>query len=222
MIFNQLRNSARLWMPSLLPIIDAAVVIKFPIDPHKALPTRMTAWRLMTSGQFRLPYRITAVEDLASVVIIADKHDDQQGLDDERIFVECVPAGSNADESHYNDEKQVAEQLAAMCATLPTSTCIITIGHFSSAVQREHGYLVDGAVSHALVCTHDTLLVPPWAFDDMTDEEKSQTASSSLRNSMTCVEELMYIETLPGFSGWPDLSNQAILAVNSEGRIETQ
>ena len=103
---------------------------------------------------------------------------------------------------------------------LPTDTVLITIGSFSSMAQRTHGYLVDGSVTHAIICAGDTLLVPPGAFSQMGDQERKQTSESSLRNAMTAVEELMYLESLAGFTGWPDLPLPTTLTVGDDGRIE--
>ena len=220
MIFDKLRIASALWLPDIQPVVESAVLIRLPIDPHKTLPTRMSTWQLMSTGQFKLPYRITAVEDLASCVIIADKFEGQQGLEDDRIFIECVPAGPDVSREHYNDSREAADEMAGMCATLPTDTVLITIGSFSSMAQRTHGYLVNGSVTHAIICAGDTLLVPPGAFSQMGDQERKQTSESSLRNAMTAVEELMYLENLAGFTGWPELPLPTALTVGNDGRIE--
>ena len=222
MIFDKLRIASALWLPDIQPVVESAVLIRLPIDPHKTLPTRMSTWQLMSTGQFKLPYRITAIEDLASCVIIADKFAGQQGLEDDRIFIECVPAGPDVDESHYNDTTEATREMAGMCATMPADTVIITVGHFSSMAQRSNGYLVDGAVTHAIVCAGNVLLVAPGAFGCMGDRERKQTSESSLRNAMTSVEEIMFLESCPGFSGWPPLDLPTTLTATSDGRIDIQ
>ena len=220
MIFDKLRAAVSRFMTDIMPVVESAMHIKFPYDPHKILPTRMDTWRLMSTGLFKLPYPIVAIEDPASCVVIADLQPDQRGLDGERLFIECVPVAPGVDESHYNDAPEAAEAMAVMCATMPKTAVIIVIGRFSSHAQRNDSYLVDGTVSHSFVCSDRELMTPLGAFEDLDDQGKRQTTESSLRNAMTAIEEIMFIESRPGFTAWPTLGSPASLTMSENGRIE--
>ena len=220
MIFDKLRAAVSSFMTDVMPVVESAMHIKFPYDPHKILPTRMDTWRLMSTGLFKLPYPIVAIEDPASCMVIADIQPGQQGLDGERVFIECIPAGPDTDREHYNDSPEASDEMAVMCATMPADTVLITTGRFSSHAQRNDSYLVDGSVSHALICSPDALLLPPWVYDALDGDGKKQTTENSLRNAMTAIEEILFIESRPGFTGWPDLDAPTTLSVNGEGVID--
>jgi hypothetical protein len=92
MIFDALRRIVDNWLNDIQPLAEAATLIHLPVTPHKVLPREQDLETMSdVSINFRLPHRITAIEDNASCVLLIDQKPDLVGLHEERMFIECVP-----------------------------------------------------------------------------------------------------------------------------------
>jgi hypothetical protein len=200
MIFDSLRAIAGNWLSEIQPLVDMATLLHLPITPHEVLPRHQDLETMSDiSIHFRLPHPVTAIEDNASCILLIDPEPDLKGLDEQRVFIECVPLA--AEESAYNDT-QVDRSL---CESVKTSAgpgmYAISLGRISSPAQRAGSWLAQGellwVVTGTPVRQHTTasnfLALPELVVEAMTQ--------AAMRNAMTAIEELIAFGTRGAANG---------------------
>lgn len=104
MLFDSLLGLAeRGYLPQdVKQIVNASRLFVFPGRAHEVLPGEKVATTdeevADLNVHFRMPFDRVAVEDSASLVVIADTEDEQSGLSGTRRFVEFEALGSGRDE----------------------------------------------------------------------------------------------------------------------------
>ena len=192
MIFDALREIAGNWLTDIKPLVDAAKVFHLPLTPHEVLPRDQDLETLSSSAiNFRLPYPITAIEDNASCVLLIDPRSGLKGLDEKRLFIDCIPL--NNDEARYNDtpfERAVCEALKTAFVPGVHAVCV---GNISSPARRSGQWLAMGdllwIVTGTLTEQHTTIA----DFNALPEPGKDAMTLGSLRNAMTAIEEIIML-----------------------------
>lgn len=100
--------------PEIENLLRAAHIFLFEKRFHELFPAESEARRALFSSQrefwnenFFLPFPVAAIEDTASVVILADTVAKSRGLAPKRLFVECVPLSPERikEFAHYFSEE---------------------------------------------------------------------------------------------------------------------
>jgi len=85
MIFDQLAKVVEEHVPELIKTVEQSKLFFIDKIPHEFLPKKPE------TENFFLPFQCVAVEDKASVVVLADTNKKQNGLTGDRIFIEYIP-----------------------------------------------------------------------------------------------------------------------------------
>jgi hypothetical protein len=203
MIFDKLCAMADAWLPQIRGILEHAYIIRADIIPHQVLSKRIPLEQVSRIAQeFRMPSTITAIEDAASCVVLADLEEDNVGLVRDRMFIECVPSDPLVGHHAYSDPPEIALEAQQACATMPAEAVSVSIGRFCSPIQREGSFEVLGELASLLIGTPDALTFAP-DLRGLDPPLYVPLLSAALKNAFTAVEELVHISGLPAFTGWP-------------------
>lgn len=190
MIFDALGAIASKWLTEIRPLVDAATLLHLPVTPHEVLPRQQDLETMSkVSVGFKLPYPITAIEDHASCVVLIDPRPDLLGLDEQRLFVECVPL--QADEDRYNDTPAARALCEAGKANRPPGMYSVCLGRISCPAQRAGSWLATGDL---LWVVNGTVAGPYSTADDfhaLPEPLIAVMVQASLRNAMTAIEEVI-------------------------------
>ena len=190
MIFDALRQIASNWLAEVKPFVDAATLLHLPVTPHQVLPRQQDLETMSeVSINFRLPYPITAVEDNASCVVLIDPRPDLKGLDEQRLFIDCMPL--HADPKQFNDPAAVQELCDSLELKLATGVYGISMGMISSPAQRQGSWL---AMSQLLWVVTGSLTQQRTTiadFEALPEPVKTAIQTGSTRNAMTAIEEVI-------------------------------
>lgn len=190
MIFDALRQIANNWLAEVKPLVDAATLLHLPITPHQVLPREQDLQSMSeVSINFRLPYPITAIEDNASCVVLIDPKLDLKGLDEHRLFIDCMPLHANP--QHFNDPAAVQALCDSLELTLATGVYGISMGMISSPAQRQGSWLAMSqllwVVTGSLTQQRSTIA----DFEALSEPVKTAIQTGSTRNAMTAIEEII-------------------------------
>jgi hypothetical protein len=193
MIFDALSAIASTWLPEIQPLVNAATSLYLPVTPHEVLPRQQDLETMSSvSVGFKLPYPITAIEDQASCVVLIDPRPNLMGLDEQRLFIECVPL--HADEDQYNDTPMARALCEAGKAGAAPGVYSVSLGQISCPAQRAGAWLATGEL---LWVVNGTVAEPHATADDFRALPELVVAAmvqASLRNTMTAIEELIAIQ----------------------------
>ena len=170
--------------------MDAATLLHLPVTPHEVLP-RQQDLETMTaiSANFRLPHPITAVEDNASCVLLIDPRPDLRGLDEQRLFIDCVPL--DADEDCYNDsplERALCESLKTPAVSGVYAICA---GRISSPAQQAGAWLARGEVLWVVTGTVQQQHTTAADYRSLPEALSVVLREAAMRNAMTAIEEII-------------------------------
>ena len=220
MLYPKLVEMAHRHLGVAADLVKSAAMFYLDIAPHQSLakfsdePT--LAWM---RREFRLPYPVTGIEDRASCIILAERP--TPGLEAERVFIECLPGDMRStDAGAFSDTPDAVRQIEGALQEAPRGSVIVTLGTFCVAGLSHEGFMVGGRLQRAVCGTPDRLL---WLIDDPDPEDPALApmCAAALTNAMTAIEEIIHIQRLPGFTGWPRdvaLGNQ-FHDVEPNGRI---
>lgn len=190
MIFDALRQIASNWLAEIKPFVDTATLLHLPVTPHQVLPRQQDLETMSeVSINFRLPYPITAVEDNVSCVVLIDPSPDLKGLDEQRLFIDCMPL--HADPQHFSDPAAVQALCDSLEVTLPAGVYGISMGMISSPAQRQGSWL---AMSQMLWVVTGSLTQQRTTiadFDALPEPVKTAIQKGSTRNALTAIEEII-------------------------------
>ena len=206
MLFNLLCEVAEKYIPQIRPLLEMAVLLEFPVKPHEVLPKQIAPLERVTQAavSFSLPYPIVAIQDLASLVVLCDTQQNQTGLAEDRVFIECVPL--MADENAFNDDpaiKQSIQNMQQATDDQDKDAVAVTIGTIASPAQRTGEWLARGSVKDTWVASSRRLLTSTKGMSSVPGALMQQMTQASLRNAMTAMEEIMLVPSLPKFECWP-------------------
>jgi hypothetical protein len=188
----------QLLSPSMASVLRRASLFRFPHVSHEVLPKHYTRDELDFQNEFfHLPFRVVAIEDLTSCVLLWDDKPDQVGLRAKRWFVELASLSSKNAQS-WNDGSQEAEARSK----LPQASRdrLERAFNFSFGALEVHDVENTGvsetswrfALAGNLVAYHMLDDDGPMAEGaDLLSSYPEGVTSVSLRNAMTGIEELM-------------------------------
>ena len=92
MLFDKMCMIAEHHHQTLVPVLREARLFHLPVKAHEVIPKEFTkAEAEFLAETFFLPFPITVIEDKASCVLLLDSVDQQQGWEESRSFIECMP-----------------------------------------------------------------------------------------------------------------------------------
>ena len=141
------------------------------------------------SVDFRLPYPITAVEDNASCVVLIDPRPDLKGLDEQRLFIACMPL--HADPQHFNDPAAVQALCDSLEMKLATGVYGISMGRISSPAQRSGSWLAMSQLLWVVTGTVTQQRTTIGDFQALAEPIKAAIQTGTTRNTMTAIEEII-------------------------------
>lgn len=203
MIYNTLRqfvqNHAR---DSLFPLVEAATLFTIDMAPHVSLAKTWDAQKQAHVMQgFELPYLVTGIEDRAGCVILAERPHLMRGLWAERVFVDCLPADAMTDVGAYGDDID-QKLLYRETQDMPPGSVIVSLGTITTMGISEGGFVVGGTLHQVLMGTPGKLNLKLDGIN-ATNPLVAPLYGTALKNAMTAIEEIVHVEGLPGFTGWP-------------------
>ena len=174
--------------------MDAAKVFHLPVTPHEVLPRKQDLETISNSAiNFRLPYPITAIEDNASCVLLIDPRPGLRGLDEQRLFIDCIPL--NNDEARYNDTPFERAMCELLKATSVPGVHAVCVGNISSPAQRAGQWLAMGELLWIVTGTVTEQHATIADFNALPESGKTAMIQGSLRNAMTAIEELIALQS---------------------------
>jgi hypothetical protein len=192
MIFDSLREIASNWLGDIKPLVDTATLLHLPVTPHEVLPREQDLETMSDSSvTFRLPHPVTAIEDNASCVLLIDPRPELRGLDEQRLFIDCVPL--DADEAHYNDTPVERAWCEALKAAAVPGVYAVCFGNISSPAQRAGSWLALGEVLWVVTGTVVEQHTSVADFHALSEPGKAAMTQAALRNAMTAIEELIML-----------------------------
>lgn len=186
--------------PSLSQMLRQAHLFSFPHVSHDVLPKTFTDEELrFHRDYFVLPFRVVAVEDKTSVVLLWDADPDQVGLCRERFFIELASLSAMQAKT-WRDADQEAQARAALPPELRNTfehSCNFSFGMLKVADieqhPREDGTLRSRYTMHGqLMSFHilDENGPRPEGIQALA-QFPDDTAAMAVRNGMVAIEELM-------------------------------
>ena len=184
--------------PTMAGILRKAHLFKFPHVPHEVLPRHHSKEELDFQHEFfGLPFRVVAIEDPTSCVLLWDDKPDQSGLGVRRWFIELAPL-SMTNARSWNDAEAEAAAREALPKNIRDSLersynfsmgAIQVLGtEPSQSEEASWRYALSGDLVMYHMLTDDG---PIQQGVEMLEHCGDRVAEASFRNAMTAVEELM-------------------------------
>lgn len=190
MYFDKLCGLAERHRHDILPLIHDAKIFHLPGRWHEFGKDAISEEELACQAEnFFLPFPVIAVEDTASVVIIADTVKNQVGFDQPRIFIECLPQG--VPDSEFNDTPEVQKRNSQV--PYEQGECVLTYGKITKFAYRKSPttpFLYAGGLTWAMVATKRECTLRKHGY-----EIPGFMADGTLRNACAALEEVFYFNT---------------------------
>ena len=106
MIFDKFCKIVEKFIPGMEKIAVESNVLFLIKMPTKLLKKGKHSELLQFKDIFALPFKITAIEDPASLIILIDTEDNQIGYSGKRIFIEFTPWSSTSESFADADESK--------------------------------------------------------------------------------------------------------------------
>ena len=191
MIFDLLAGIVEKHAPEFVSLLHEAKLFGFPGRAHEILPHTITDEEVeFLREQFFLPFRVTAVEDTATCVVLVDRIPDQLGVSNLRFFIDCMPLAANNLEEFPSVKKEDRAIWEGM--DFPKGACAITFGLVAMEVNSDEpkrGWRVKGQVLRIMAATKDAVL---WDSNGQTEPVDPDSVIEVLRNPASAMEEVMY------------------------------
>lgn len=197
-------------LPQYAPVVRAAKIFDFPVRYHEIsdrLDNVDEAYLDFLYETFFLPFRVVAVEDTASCVILWDIEKDAQGFASKRGFLECMVYDN--DTHKQLDPSTAGAELNALQA-IPEAVrqrlgvrdkdkvAQIAVGTFDmhepQFVDGEAKYVIHGGLECGCLATKGVVIIAPERFR-LDDQLGDGLLKSSLRSVQVAVSELAYINS---------------------------
>jgi hypothetical protein len=179
-------------LPQYASLLSRAALFTFPGNAHEVLRHDAPApeeWRFLEETFF-LPFPVTAVEDPASCVVLADSVPDAVGFATPRLFIECCPV-SAPDSAFPEDGKPDQAELARQhWRQEAPDACGIVVGSLDRLVYRDgHRYFTGQVHGQWILCRDRILAEDQGALRNVSHDDFNNQA---LRGAATCAEEIMW------------------------------
>jgi hypothetical protein len=187
MIFDRLAMVAERHLPHLKPLLEHMHLFHFDGRAHEVLPKEHSQDTLdFLAENFFLPFPVTAIEDSASCVVLADTVPDQKGLSGERNFIEITPLDGSTISEFADSEKDKSKGRA----WLPKGFVTITLGRIHEIkTENTKGMQISVSLDAVFGADKKTLSnITPL----MSAEDKEMATKETGRNVHTAYEEVMF------------------------------
>ena len=146
-----LRFCEKSW-PQALPIVKEARVFYYPVVPHEDMDhAKEPAFWDWCSEHFILPFRVCAMEDLASCLVFYDQDPEASGLSRTRFFIDCISLSRSSDfafnaslDSGVMSERDAIRRFLSAQVRDADKACIVNVGVLHSIRAYETGREVLG------------------------------------------------------------------------------
>lgn len=181
MIFDQLAKFVEKHIPELINTIERSRLFFIDDIAHDFLPKKPI------TKNFFLPFRVVAVEDKASVVILKDIDKKATGLKADRAFLEFIP--ENAPIETFDPEKRgglnegslpIAMLYSGVLSEIESDEInkrFIGVGHLSGMLAIKEGKIIK-------------------TLDDMPSELIRWTTEQASHNALIAMQEIMMLNNL--------------------------
>lgn len=190
-------GGARVVDAIMAPLWNAGL-FRFDQAPHEFLPSEIEDAEFLRETFF-LPFPTVAVEDTASLVVLCDTEPDQSGLSSDRMYIEVEPL-NHVDPANYRDSERVEQAFSQLSKknNLPHGALSIAIGNIrvpGVSALGKHKWELEGSVKWVLAASPEGVLSQIGSPSQMFGSKSNDLTSAVLRNVMSGVEEVLYINT---------------------------
>ena len=143
----------------------------------------------------------------------------------DRLYIECCPCESVHGEEPYNDTFDEMVECRDAAGELPFGVHTLNVGTIRAAAHGASRWLACGTLDQFICGTANELIVPPGLAKTIPLELVTPMREVALRNAMTAIEEIIHIEGLGRFSGWPEVpeshaGTNPVFQISPNGTIE--
>lgn len=164
-------------------LVARSKLFVFPGRSQDVLPKTFTDEEVQFfKDNFILPFSTIAVEDLASCVILSDTIKEQKGLEEYRLFAECVPFSPKTLENFSNWTSEDNEGAIE-------GNILITMGDLKLIQEGGSKQYIHGSVFCAFVMNLEKDAINDRSSDFHTNDEY---ANHTLKNAAVALEEVMF------------------------------
>lgn len=200
MLFDKFCSVVEQHFPELRGIAEQAKLFVFEKAPHLVLKKNAGADYREFENIFALPFRVTAIEDPASLIVLIDKEEDAVGFGPCRGFIELLPW--NNDESAFAESNlpiRDMKRIMSQGMTLDEPSCfLLSIGEFSDITCLDSSVNVKGSMLKIIMGDkhklHTTIVCKELPLD-----VQQTIAMQGIRNAVTAVEELLTLSSRTNF-----------------------
>lgn len=197
--------------PVLHAVLKEARIFDFPGRAHELRTVK--DWRKhereFWMEHFFLPFRVVAIEDTATCVVLVDKVPGQKGLNCPRMAIEIMDLRRPIEEfGNSKDDPELRARHDAMCkSNLPPGTCSVMISHITSVeyateeqmVARPNGTGINffGELGMAYLATRREMVLDADKTMRMLETTGgfASTQSGVMGNAVAALEEVIYFNT---------------------------
>lgn len=203
MIFDKFCTLAERHFSELIPVAENSKLFIFDKPAHKYLKKNAGLEYAKYKDVFSLPFKTTAIEDPASLIIFIDSEEDQVGFSQRRDFIEVIPwdlneAGFREEGNVEKDKKKYAKFMEEKMGLCKQSACSITAGSIYEVILGEKGIQINGEVK-TIVLADKNKIFSVMDDRDFKDDQKVFLNENGLSNAITGIEELLTITTAEKF-----------------------
>jgi hypothetical protein len=189
MLFDSLCDLCEAHLPDLVPLLQAATIIRMDIQAHKELDRQIPPDDVIDlRNSFQLPSPIVVVEDTGSCVLLADLDTNVEGLFRRRFVLDCIPM-SDANLENYADGRDILRQVPG--ESYPPGTCAMSAGELHPSRHMIDAWNVGCRATLLFAGTKDWRLLGPFRGDEIPQQLHDELTHSLSRNAITAVEELI-------------------------------
>lgn len=207
MFFDKLAKLVEKKLPPLVDFVESAKLFVFDGVPHEVLPKELNDEEVgLLKDVFFLPFRTTAVEDKAGVVIIRDEEKGQIGIGKKRSFLVFDVLSRNTLKAYRDDSKNTVD--------LPEGEefyCLTIGGVDQVVVEGGKKFLLGGHIDRLYMSDGDDTKEVPGA------GVVKEAVDSFLINSATALQEVFYFNNPGRFV--VESSNARWLRGHNKGRV---
>lgn len=194
MFFDNLCKVAeRHRMDELLPFLRDAKLFHIPIRAHEVLAKEYSREEVESMrGQFFLPFRVCAVEDTASCIVLIDEEEDQVGFAAPRRFVEFLPL-TDQNVTEFRESSRMERDPFMQWAQAQGNVVTVNFGFVEDVQPAETGYIMAGTLFWTVTLQGDRVLM------SMTGKQLEKqipgATRPALENVVTAFEEVLYFNS---------------------------
>ena len=186
---------------AMLHIMQNAKLFYIPAAPHTFLPKDHTQDQCdFYHDNFFLPFRYTAIEDTASLILLHDTDEHARGLKANRQWLEFMPSGVSMD--NYRDE-DLGKIPAPTNDIWDRPTMMVTAGEIHEVVFREgEKTFIDGSIIDMFAIDIETgkiRLTMEKMSRHMPPDQFQLMCNAGLKNALQSIDEVAYFNDPSNF-----------------------